>query len=104
MADHLLNDRYNDHVKTLDVRGFVAGDLNGALAEAHAVAKATKCKQFLFSLSLNPPKDSTPGESDFVEAADKIEQSLGLADQPRAIVIHEKKASACPCRVVPDRR
>ncbi|MDJ0825072.1 MAG: relaxase/mobilization nuclease domain-containing protein [Rhodobacter sp.] len=91
LASHMLNDRDNDHVKTLDLRGFVASDLQGALAEAHAIAKATKCKQFLFSLSLNPPKDTAPGEKDFVSAADKIEQSLGLAGQPRAIVIHEKE-------------
>ena len=91
LADHLLNDRDNDHVTVLEMRGFVADDLQGALNECHAISKATKCKQFLFSLSLNPPKDISVGERDFVEAADRAENSLGLAGQPRAIVIHEKQ-------------
>ena len=91
LADHLMNDRDNDHVRVLELRDFVADDLHGAFAEAHAVAKATRCKQFLFSLSLNPPKDHSAGEQDFVAAADKAEAKLGLMGQPRAIVIHEKE-------------
>lgn len=91
LSNHLLNDRDNDHVTTLEVRGFVSNDLNGALGEAHAIAKATKCKQFLFSLSLNPPKGASAGEKDFLDAADKAEKALGLEGQPRAIVIHEKE-------------
>ena len=49
--------------------GFAASDLAGALEEAHAVAKGTQCKQFLFSLSLNPPKDAEVGIDAFDEAA-----------------------------------
>lgn len=76
LSNHLLNDRDNDHVTTLEVRGFVSNDPNGALGEAHAIAKATKCKQFLFSLSLNPPKGASAGEKDFLDAADKAEKVL----------------------------
>ena len=91
LASHLLNDRDNDHVSTLELRGFVAGDLRGALSESHAISKATKCKQFLFSLSLNPPKHHSAAEADFLAAADKAETVLGLEGQPRAVVIHEKQ-------------
>ena len=56
LAGHLLNERDNEHVSLLELRGFVADDLHGALAEAYAVSRGTKCKQFMFSLSLNPPK------------------------------------------------
>ena len=91
LANHLLNDRDNDHVTTLELRGFVASDLHGALSESHAISKATKCKQFMSSLSLNPPKHLTAAETDFLAAADKAEKSLGLEGQPRAIVIHEKE-------------
>jgi len=90
LAAHLLNDRDNDHVTTLDIRGFVADDLHGALDEAHAISKATKCKQYLFSLSLNPPRDADVGEASFVAAADQAEKALGLDGQPRAIIMHEK--------------
>lgn len=91
LAAHLLNDRDNDHVTLLQLRGFVAGDLRGALDEAHAIAKGTRCTQFLFSLSLNPPKDGQAGEKDFLAAVEAAEAKLGLTGQPRAIILHEKE-------------
>ncbi|GLQ25445.1 relaxase/mobilization nuclease domain-containing protein [Sulfitobacter pacificus] len=91
LATHLMNDRDNDHLSMVELRGFVSDTLSGALSEAHAISKATRCKQFMFSLSLNPPKDHTATEEEFLQAADRAEQALGLDGQPRAIVIHEKE-------------
>jgi len=91
LADHLMNDRDNDHVFLLELNGFISDDLNGALLETHAISKATQCKQFMFSLSLNPPQDHIATEQDFLEAADRVEKKLGLSDQSRAIVVHEKE-------------
>lgn len=91
LALHLLNDIENDHVTLHELRGFVAQDLQGALAEAYAVSLGTRCKQFLFSLSLNPPKDGEAGIDELVSAADAAEERLGLQGQPRAIVVHEKQ-------------
>ena len=91
LADHLMNDRDNDHVTVLEVSGFMADDLHGALSEAHAISKATKCTQFMFSLSLNPPQDHVGSEQDFLDAADCAEKALGLNGQPRAIIMHEKE-------------
>ena len=91
LAAHLLKDE-NEHVEVMELRGFMADDLRSALDEAHAIARGTKCRQFLFSLSLNPPEDKVLSPEDFGKAADEIEERLGLKDQPRAIVIHEKEA------------
>lgn len=91
LAAHLLNDRDNDHVRVHELRGFVASNLGGAFAEAHAISKATRCKQFLFSLSLNPPKDAEAGIDTILQAADRAEAALGLDGQPRAVIIHEKQ-------------
>jgi len=91
LSAHLLNDRDNDHIEVLELRGFVADDLHGALLEAQAISKATKCKQFMFSLSLNPSKDHIASEQDFLDAANRAERALGLDGQPRAVVIHEKE-------------
>ncbi len=91
LSEHLLNDRDNDHVSLCELRGFVARDLHGALAESYAISKGTRCKQFLFSLSLNPPKQAAPTEAMLLEAAEKAEKRLGLEGQPRAIIIHEKE-------------
>lgn len=91
LADHLMNDRDNDHISLMELRGFIAGDLRGALAEAYAISKGTKCEQFLFSLSLSPPKEIEVSEQDLQDAADRAEEKLGLDGQPRAIVFHEKE-------------
>lgn len=91
LADHLMNERDNDHVTCLELRGFSSDQLHDALAETYAISKATRCKQFMFSLSLNPPTDHIATEDDFLEAADRAEQALGLDGQPRAIVMHEKE-------------
>lgn len=91
LAAHLLNGMDNDHVTLQELRGFVADDLHGALGEAHAISKATQCKQFLFSLSLNPPKNKTCPVDAFMEAVERAEKSLGLDQQPRAVVVHEKE-------------
>lgn len=90
LARHLLRVDENEHVHVEQTRGFVATDLHGALAEAEAVAKGTKCKQHLFSLSLNPPKEGNASREDLMKAADEAERRLGLAGCPRIIVTHEK--------------
>lgn len=90
LALHLMKDE-NDHVQVHEIKGFVADDLMGAFKEAEAVAKGTKCLQYLFSLSLNPPEHERCTIQDFENAIDKVEAKLGLTDQPRAIVFHEKE-------------
>ncbi|MFB2554058.1 relaxase/mobilization nuclease domain-containing protein [Ensifer soli] len=91
LAVHLLNDRDNEHASLHALRGFMAEDLHGALLESHAVAKGTQCRQFLFSLSFNPPKGAAVSEESFERAIEEAERRLGLEGQPRAIVFHEKE-------------
>lgn len=91
LAAHLLRLDENDHVRVHELRGFAGDDLHEAFQEAQAISRATKCKNYLFSLSLNPPQDAKPGEADFEAAIDLVEKKLGLAGQPRAVVIHEKQ-------------
>lgn len=54
LALHLLKEE-NEHVNVHELRGFVSDDLVSALNEAHAISRGTKARQFLYSLSLNPP-------------------------------------------------
>lgn len=90
LALHLLKEE-NEHVELYELRGFVSETLPGALNEAYAVSKGTRCKQFLYSLSMNPPPDEKVPTETFLNAAERIEERLGLTDQPRAIVFHEKE-------------
>ena len=89
LARHLMKQE-NERVEIHEIRGFVAGDLEGAFIESEAISKGTKCRQHLYSLPLNPPKtvDVTPAM--LVDAVERAEKSLGLTDQPRAIVFHTK--------------
>lgn len=91
LAAHLLNAHDNEHVEVHDLRGFVADDLPGAFHEAYGVSRGTRAKQFLFSLSLNPPRDAKVSTAAFENAIASVEERLGLQDQPRAIVFHEKE-------------
>ncbi|MBL4538043.1 MAG: relaxase/mobilization nuclease domain-containing protein [Oceanicaulis sp.] len=90
LAAHLLKAE-NEHVEIHQMRGFVSDDLHGAFNEAHAIAKGTRCQQFLFSLSLNPPPSERVSTQAFERAADAAEERLGLEGQPRALVFHEKE-------------
>ncbi|MEM9375613.1 MAG: relaxase/mobilization nuclease domain-containing protein [Pseudomonadota bacterium] len=90
-AAHLLNAADNEHVDVFELRGFASDTLPGALNEVYAISRGTRCKQFLYSLSLSPPPSEDVSVADFVEAIELTEQRLGLAGQSRAIVFHEKK-------------
>lgn len=90
LATHLMNDRDNDHVEVHELRGFTAETLHGAFQEADAISKGTKCEQYLFSLSISPPEMEKVSTSDILDAIERAERKLGLDDQSRAIVFHEK--------------
>lgn len=90
LALHLLKDE-NEHVEVHELRGFISEDLVAALHEAYAVSRGTKAKQFLFSLSLNPPPRENVSTQDFEDAINLVEDKLGLNNQPRAVVFHEKE-------------
>jgi hypothetical protein len=53
----LLKTEDNEHVEVHDIRGFMSDNLQGAFHEAYAASRGTRCQQFLFSLSLNPPEN-----------------------------------------------
>lgn len=90
LALHLLNDHDNEHVEVHEVRGFVSEDVTGAFKESFAISKGTKCRNHLFSLSLNPPENENVSIEMFETAINKAEEQVGLAGQPRAVVFHEK--------------
>ncbi|WP_299682808.1 relaxase/mobilization nuclease domain-containing protein [uncultured Roseobacter sp.] len=101
LARHLLNDHHeidpdahtqpprgNERVEVAELRGFAASDLAGAFQEIEAVAAGTKSTKPIYSLSINPSEPMT--REQYAAAIDKIEDKLGLQDQPRAVVFHVK--------------
>ncbi|MEM9494993.1 MAG: relaxase [Pseudomonadota bacterium] len=97
LALHLMKDE-NDHIDVHEVRGFAADTVMGALNEAYALSRGTKCKKFLYSLSLNAPPDQSASVDDYEAAIEQAEERLGLKDQPRVIVFHEKQGPNGPRR------
>lgn len=61
------------------------------MANGYAVSRGTKCRQFLFSVSLNPPETENVRIEVFEQALAKIEERNGLTEQPRIVVFHEKE-------------
>lgn len=90
LALHLLKEE-NDHVRVHELRGFASDNLVSALNESYAVSRGTRCSQFLFSLSLNPPPSVEISTEEFEAVINRAEATLGLSGQPRAIVFHEKE-------------
>jgi hypothetical protein len=110
LARHLMNDRQpdpeashqpaqigNEQVELAELRGFVRKDLAGAFAQIEGIAAGTRCTKPLYSLSINPSQPMTRDE--YGHAVDRIEQKLGLTDQPRAVVFHVKNGRE-HCHVV----
>ncbi len=91
LGAHLLKTEENEHVEVHEVSGFVSESVPAAMREAEALSKGTKCKQHLFSVSLNPPPGVVVEIADFENALARIEEKTGLTDQPRIIVFHEKE-------------
>lgn len=91
LADHLLNANDNDHVTVHEISGFMADDVHGAFREAQGWSEGTQCKQYLFSLSLNPPPNVEVSTEQYEQTVSRIEQELNLDGQPRVIVFHEKE-------------
>ncbi len=91
LALHLLNVEDNEHAVVHELRGFMSDDLIEAFKETEAISLGTKCQQYLFSLSLNPPKSAKVSIAEFEKVIGEIERRMGLSGQPRAVVFHEKK-------------
>ncbi|WP_299680577.1 relaxase [uncultured Roseobacter sp.] len=92
LARHLMNAEENEHVEVYELRGFASeASLSNALQEVVAISKGTQCQQMLFSLSVNPPVGEAVSIAEFKVAIERAEATLGLSDQPRAIVFHEKE-------------
>ncbi len=91
LGAHLLKTEENEHVEIHEVSGFVSETVTGAMKEADALTRGTKCKQHLFSVSLNPPAGEVVEIEAFEKALRMIEEKTGLTGQPRIVVFHEKE-------------
>lgn len=91
LATHLLNALDNEEVQVAEIRGSIAQDLHGAFKEWQAIARGTRCKKYLYSLSVNPDhRQASFSKDDYTAFITRTEEKLGLSGQPRAVVFHTK--------------
>jgi len=77
LATHLSNEFDNYRVVVAQVRGAVAQDLHGAFAEWSATAQGTRCRKYLYSLSVNPDPEQGPlTREQYLDFIDRAEEKL----------------------------
>jgi Relaxase/Mobilisation nuclease domain len=90
LAAHLLRRDQNEDIRLYELRGVTATDVAGALAEMEALTAAVPSKRPLYHASISPEAHRPLNDGQVRVAADTLERKLGLAGQPRAIVLHRK--------------
>ena len=92
IATHFSNAHDNEEVEILEIRGVVADDLHGALAEIQLGADTlTKCQKPFYSVSANPdPSQGRWSREMLYDHRDRMLKALGLEGQPYGLVRHVK--------------
>ncbi|MEP0263999.1 relaxase/mobilization nuclease domain-containing protein [Dokdonia sp.] len=89
LATHLLKND-NERIVIVEVKGTATQDLSEALKDMELASKITKAKTGLYHAQINPAKDEAMTPEFWKHSVDEMEKRLGLKDQPRAVVYHEK--------------
>ena len=97
----LLLTNNNQCVEILELRGSIARDLHGAFEEWGACALGTRCRKYLYSLSVNPdPLQSGLTPTQYFDLIQRAEKELALCRQPRAVVFHVHNDGREHCHAV----
>jgi hypothetical protein len=91
LAMHLTRTDTNERAEVREMSGVAAEDLRGALLEMEAVAAGTRTTKPFYHASINTRADEKLTDEQRLYAIDKLEKKLGLTDQPRVVVVHEKE-------------
>jgi Relaxase/Mobilisation nuclease domain len=91
LSAHLLRKDQNESVRLYEVRGTVAGDVEGALAEMEARGAAAASKRPLYHASISPEAHTPLTDAQIRIAIDTLEEALGFSAQPRIVVVHRKE-------------
>ena len=89
-ARHLMRTDQNDRVAVVEIRGLGATTIADAFREMKAVASGTNCSNYFYHANINTRADELLTGEQWSVAADTLERQLGLHDQPRIVVEHQK--------------
>lgn len=88
---HLLNRKDNDRVRVVEFKGLAHEDVQGAMLDMEAMAKGTRCTNYMYHADMNPRADEHLTDAQWTQAVDTLERHLGFEGQPRFVVEHEKE-------------
>ena len=89
-ARHLVNTKDNTRVRLVEFRGFASENIGNAFREMKADAAGTRCENYFYHADLSPREFEDLDDAQWEEAADILERQLGLENQNRFVVEHEK--------------
>jgi hypothetical protein len=88
---HLLNEESNERVDVKELRGFTSETVPEAFQELSLMAAGTRVKNAFYHLSINPdPTELNLTPEQWQRAVEVSAEHLGLSDQPRMVIEHEK--------------
>jgi endonuclease YncB( thermonuclease family) len=91
-ARHLTNERDNDHVRIVELRGVVSQSLRGAFEEIQAHGAGSRARKPFFSVEICPEAHEPVTADVLAEVMERIERAFPkLKDRARVLVEHEKE-------------
>jgi len=88
LARYMTQGKARERAELWQLIGFAAGDIRDAFRSVHVMAEATRCEQPFFHVQVRNREGEDLSREQWVRAADRLEDKLGLRGQPRAISFH----------------
>jgi hypothetical protein len=88
LARYLTMEKSYEHAMLWDLRGFASREITAAFRTVEVIASGSRCQQPFFHVQVRNPEGEVLARSQWDTVADRIERSLGLRGQPRAIAVH----------------
>lgn len=87
-AADLLDWPQSPELEISDCRGTANNDLRAILNEWQDLAKGTKCRKYLFTISIHPwlQQNGPMTQAQYQDYIQRAEKTLGLTNQPRVIL------------------
>jgi hypothetical protein len=88
MAEYILAPGDNELTRVREIKGTLATDVRGSIAEMEAIAKGSRCEEFLYHAQICPEKTDTLTPEQFMHSVDLLEKNLKLEGHQRIVFEH----------------
>ena len=93
-AKHLMNAEKNERVTLIEITGLDgADDVPAAFRHMEAIAdnRGNRVRNYFYQANINPEAHERLPPEQRTQSVDALERNLGLTDQPRIVIEHEKE-------------